>query len=147
MKTFSDFIYEAEVKWNSGELPGSQKSPANTAKQKYTQLGKDLVNPRLSQQDKNEIAQRMKKMGLAIKGASEVASVNDPPTPSKDKNRAPNRGYASKPRDVISTSGTQSGIQRTDLPQEPGTVVGDRFGTRGRNKFMGRSGGSYGVQR
>ena len=43
MKTFQEFILEAsKIKWNTGTLKGSKKSPSDTAKQRKAKLEKDL---------------------------------------------------------------------------------------------------------
>jgi len=139
MKTFLEFISEAEVAWHTGTLSGSKKSPSATASQKVTQLGRQMTNPRTTPQQMASIAQRVKKMKTAIGGVGEVAKVSDPRPENKDIGRTNTkvRGYASKPRDVISRVGTTSGVQRSDLPTD-GVNVSGRYGdTRSRSQGGG----------
>jgi hypothetical protein len=152
MKTFSEFISEAEVKWHTGTLKGSEKSPSATASQKVTQLGRQMTNPRTTPQQMSGIAQRIKKMKSVISGSGEVAKVSDPRQQSKDVGRQNTkiRGYASKPRDVVSRVGTSSDVQRTDLPAEPDVITQNRYtksGTAGgRGTNISRSGRTYGTR-
>jgi hypothetical protein len=152
MKTFSEFITEAEVKWNTGTLKGSGKSPSATASQKLSQLGRQMTNPRTTPQQMSQIAQRVKKMKSAIGGAGEVARASDPHSQSKDVGRTNTkiRGYASKPRDVVSRVGTTSDVQRTDLPAEPDVVTQHRYAKQGtaggRGTNVSRSGRTYGTK-
>lgn len=129
MKTFSEFIAEAEVKWHTGTLKGSGKSPSATASQKVTQLGRQMTNPRTTPQKMSQIAQRVKRMKSAIAGSGEVAKVSDPRPENKDAGRQNTkvRGYASKPRDVVSRVGTTSDVQRTDIPSASDVKVGSRY--------------------
>ena len=152
MKTFLEFISEAEVAWNTGTLSGSKKSPSATASQKMTQLGRQMSNPRTTPQQMASIAQRVKRMKSAIAGSGEVAKVSDPRPESRDSGRANTkvRGYASKPRDVVSRVGTTSDVQRTDLPAEPDVVTQHRYvkkGTAGgRGTNISRTGRTYGTR-
>lgn len=152
MKTFSEFVAEAEVKWNTGTLRGSGKSPSATASQKVTQLGRQMSNPRTTPQQMSQIAQRVRKMKSAIGGAGEVAKATDPRPQSKDAGRQNTkiRGYASKPRDVVSRVGTTSDVQRTDLPSEPDVVTQHRYAKKGtaggRGTNISRSGRTYGTR-
>lgn len=152
MKTFLEFISEAEVAWNTGTLSGSKKSPSATASQKMTQLGRQMSNPRTTPQQMASIAQRVKRMKSAIAGSGEVAKVSDPRPESRDAGRTNTkvRGYASKPRDVVSRVGTTSDVQRTDLPAEPDVVTQNRYtkaGTAGgRGTNISRTGRTYGTR-
>jgi hypothetical protein len=152
MKTFLEFISEAEVAWHSGTLKGSGKSPSATASQKVTQLGRQMTNPRTTPQQMASIAQRVKDMKSAIAGAGEEARVRDPRPENKDAGRTNTkvRGYASKPRDVVSRVGTTSDVQRTDLPAEPDVVTQHRYvkkGTAGgRGTNISRTGRTYGTR-
>ncbi len=157
MKTFSEFIAEAEVKWHSGKLKGSKKSPSDTASQKLSQLGRQISNPRNTQQQTAKLAVRAKNMKTAITGASEVAKVSDPRPETvatqmgregKVSSKTKVSGYASKPRDVVSRTGTTSNVQRTDLPAEPDVITQNRYKDKavsgGRGTNIARSGRTYG---
>jgi hypothetical protein len=152
MKTFSEFIVEAEVAWNTGSLKGSKKSPSATASQKMTQLGRQMTNARTTPQQMASIAQRVKRMKSAITGAGEVAKVSDPQKVSKDVGRTNTKisGYASKPRDVVSRVGTSSNVQRTDLPGERDVITQNRYASRGtaggRGTNISRTGRTYGTR-
>jgi hypothetical protein len=153
MKTFLEFVTEAEVKWNTGTLSGSKKSPSATANEKMTKLGKQMTNPRTTPAQMSSIAKRIKRLRSVISGAGEVAKVSDPRAQSKDVGRENTKvvGYASKPRDVVSRAGSTSDVQRTDIEQEPDVITGSRYkkpgvsGGRGTN--TGRSGGTYGTKK
>lgn len=129
MKTFSEFIAEVEVKWHTGTLKGSGKSPSSTASQKLSQLGRQMSNPRTTPQQMSQIAKRVKGIKTAIAGAGEVAKVSDPRPESRDAGRKNTKisGYASKPKDVVSRVGTTGDVQRTDIPAEPDVKVGSRY--------------------
>lgn len=152
MKTFLEFISEAEVAWNTGTLSGSKKSPSATANQKMTQLGRQMSNPRTTPQQMASIAQRVKRMKSATAGSGEVAKVSDPRPESRDVGRTNTkvRGYASKPRDVVSRVGTTSDVQRTDLPAEPDVITQDRYAKKGtaggRGTNISRTGRTYGTR-
>ena len=72
--------------------------------------------------------------------------LDKPETPENPNSKVV--GYASKPKDVESTVGTTSDVQRTDLPSEPDVLTGSRYakpgssGSRGTN--TARSGGDLG---
>jgi hypothetical protein len=142
MKTFLEFISEAEVAWHTGILKGSKKSPSSTATQKITQLGRQMTSSRTS----------LQKMKSAIAGSGEVAKVSDPRPETKDAGRTNTkiRGYASKPRDVVSRVGTTSDVQRTDLPAEPDVVTQHRYAKKGtaggRGTNVSRTGRTYGTK-
>lgn len=153
MKTFSEFIIEAEIKWNTGVLKGSGKSPSSTASQKITQLGRQMSTPRTTPQQMTKIAQRVKKMKSVISGASEVAKVSDPRPESLESKRGSNtkiRGYASKGKDPVSSTGTLGHISRqriTDIrtgkdlgsASTPGVNISGRYSdTRSRSQKGGK---------
>lgn len=152
MKTFLEFISEAEVAWHTGTLKGSKKSPSSTASQKVSQLGRKMSDPRTTPQQMASIAKRIKGIKTAIAGAGEVAKVSDPRPESKDTGRTNTkvRGYASKPRDVVSRVGTTSNVQRTDLPAEPDVVTQHRYAKKGtaggRGTNVSRTGRTYGTK-
>ena len=155
MKTFLEFISEAskaEVAWNTGVLKGSKKSPSATANEKLTQLNRQMRSPRTTPQQMVSITRRIKLIKTATGGNREIAKVSDPRPENRDVGRSNTkvRGYASKPRDVVSTVGTTSNVQRTDLPPEPGVVTQNRFTTRGtaggRGTNVSRTGSTYGTK-
>ena len=159
MKTFSEFILEAEVAWNTGILKGSKKSPSDTAKQKLSQIGRQISSSRTTPQQVTSLAQRGKKIRSAISGSDEIAKVKDPrpetvATQMGREGRVSSKtkvsGYASKPRDVVSRSGTISNVQRTDLPSEPDVVIQHRYASRGtaggRGTNVSRTGTTYGTK-
>lgn len=151
MKTFSEFILEAEIAWNSGRLKGSGKSPSDTATQKISQLGRQMSSPRTTPQQMVSIAKRVKGMKSVIAGSGEVAKGSDPRPENKDAGRTNTkvRGYASKSRDVVSRVGTTSNVQRTDLPSERDTITQNRYSKKGtaggRGTNVSRTGGTYGT--
>ena len=152
MKTFSEFIAEAEIRWHTGTLKGSGKSPSATASQKLSQLGRQIINPRTTPQQMSQIARRIKSMKTAITGSGEVARASDPRPQSRDVGRTNTkiRGYASKPKDVVSRVGTTSDVQRTDVPAEPDVRVGSRHvkpgSSGGRGTNTAASGGILGTK-
>lgn len=159
MKTFSQFILECniilqerEIAWNTGRLSGSGKSPADTAKQRISQVS------RRRESDPEKIvatAQRVKKMKTAVAGADEIAKVKDPRTSrTSGMVQRSNTGYASKPKDTRGRTGSLPNIS-SPSGELPGTSVGGRFGDRRsgrsgesggniRNKATNRSGGHLG---
>lgn len=164
MKTFKEFILEAEVPWNTGVLKGSGKSPSDTAKRKIAQLSAQSRNPRMTFQQQVGVAQRVKKMRAAVTGAGEMAKSRDPRPESQDtKMRRSgrshvNRGYSQMRDTPISSVGTQSDVGRTGIhnirtgrrigsAEAPDALVQNRYktgpsGSGGKN--IGRSGGTYG---
>ena len=165
MKTFQEFILEAEIKWNTGTLKGSKKSPSDTAKQRKAKLERDA-----KQKPSPKVFSRVTKIKKGISGADALAKDTDP----KPETRASrmqrtgrttvNTGYAQTGRrgrigpDPTSSVGTQSGADRTgvhDLRQggrrigsatAPGEVVAGKYGkvTGGRGTRVNRSGGTVG---
>ena len=152
MRTFSEFIAEAEIKWNSGRLKGSGKSPSDTAAQKISQVSRQTTARGTTPERMVQIAQRVKKMRSAVSGANEVARARDPRPENKDAGRTNTKisGYASKPRDVVSKVGTTSDVQRSDLPGERDTITQNRYakaGTAGgRGTNISRTGRTYGTR-
>lgn len=165
MKTFKEFISEAEVAWNTGVLKGSGKSPSDTAKQKMAKLSAQTRNPRMTSQQQVGVAQRIKKMRSAVTGASEVAKSRDPrpetrETQMRRSGRAHvNTGYSQLRDTPISSVGTQSNVGRTGIhdirtgrrlgsAEAPDALVKDRFASPGSSgsggKNISRSGGTYG---
>lgn len=138
MKTFLEFISEAEVAWNTGTLKGSKKSPSATASQKVTQLGRQMTNPRTTPQQMASIAQRVKKMKSAIVGSGEVAKASDPRPENKDAGRTNTkvRGYASKEKDERGRVGSLRDIDSGNQPSDVRTS--GRYGdTRSRSQGGG----------
>ena len=159
MKTFQEFILEAEIKWNTGTLKGSKKSPSDTAKQRKAKLDRDA-----RQKPSPKVFSRVTKIKKGISGADALAKDTDP----KPETRASkmqrtgkmrvNTGYATFKDTPTSSVGTESGVDRTgvhDLRQggrrtgsatAPGEVVSDRYGkvTGGRGTRVNRSGGTVG---
>jgi hypothetical protein len=152
MKTFLEFISEAEVAWHSGTLSGSKKSPSTTASQKVSQLGRQMTNPRTTPQQMASITHRVKKIKNQLSIQGEIAQTRDPRPKNKDAGRTNTkvRGYASKPRDVVSRVGTTSDVQRTDLPAEPDVVTQNRYAKKGtaggRGTNISRTGRTYGTR-
>lgn len=152
MKTFLEFISEAEIAWHTGSLKGSKKSPSATASQKVSQLGRQMSNPRTTPQQMASIAQRVKKIKNQLSIQGEIAQTRDPRPENKDAGRSNTkvRGYASKPRDVVSRVGTTSNVQRTDLPAEPDVVTQNRYSKKGtaggRGTNISRTGRTYGTR-
>lgn len=152
MKTFSEFLLEAEIAWNTGRLKGSKKSPADTATQKISQVSRQTTARGTTPERMVKIAQRVKKMRTAVSAASEIARVRDPRPQNKDAGRTNTKisGYASKPRDVVSKVGTTSDVQRTDLPSERDTITQNRYAKKGtaggRGTNISRTGRTYGTR-
>jgi hypothetical protein len=152
MKTFSEFILEAEIAWNSGRLKGSGKSPSDTTTQKISQVSRQMTARGTTPSQMAQIAHRVKKMKSGFSKANEVAKTQDPRPDNKDDGRTNTkiRGYASKPRDVVSRVGTTSNVQRTDLPGERDTITQNRYakaGTAGgRATNISRTGRTYGTR-
>lgn len=152
MKTFSEFIAEAEIKWHTGTLKGSGMSPSSTATTKLSQLRRQMSNPRNTPQQMVQIAKRVKGIQVGSSGAAEVARASDPRPESRDAGRKNTKisGYASKPPDVESRVGTTSNVQRTDIPAEPDVITQNRYSKRGtaggRGTNVARSGRTYGTK-
>lgn len=163
MKTFSEFIVEAKIKWNTGTLRGSGKSPSDTANQKLRQVSSSMVKAQPSKMV--YIAQRIKRMKTAISSATEKSKVDDPRPETMDTRtkklgtQRTNTGYATFRKDTpVSSVGTQSGqdrrivnrrtgetISNTSLP--PGmTVSGAHNNDPKRRNRPSRTGGTYGVK-
>jgi hypothetical protein len=139
MKTFREFILEAEIKWNTGSLRGSGKSPSDTAKQKQAQL-----NRTAREKPSPEVFGRVSRMKRGISGATTLAKDTDakPETTATRMQRTgrvkQNTGYASKPRDTsrrggslpnISASGDDSMARRGQ--RYTGRYTGNQHGQTG----------------
>lgn len=159
MKTFAEFILEAEIKWNTGTLRGSGKSPSDTAKQKRANLEREARN-----KPSSKVNSRVSKIKKGISGADTLAKDTDP----KPETRATrmqrtgrmrqNTGYATFRDTPTSSGGTESGVDRTgvhDLRQggrrigsatAPGEVVAGRHGkvTGGAGTRVSRTGDTVG---
>jgi hypothetical protein len=118
MKTFREFILEAEaeIKWNTGSLKGSGKSPSDTAKQKQAQL-----NRTAREKPSPEVSGRVSRMKRGISGATALAK--DDPNDQKPETTATRMqrtgrvskntlttGNASKPRDTSRRGGSLPNI-------------------------------------
>ena len=120
MKTFQEFILEAsKIKWNTGTLKGSKKSPSDTAKQRKAKLEKDL---RQKPSPRGFI--RLTNIKRGISGADALARDTDP-KPETTATRMQrtgrttvNKGYAQTGRkgrigpDSASSVGTVSNSRR-----------------------------------
>lgn len=150
MKTFSEFITEVEVKWHTGTLKGSGKSPFSTASQKLSQLGRKMSDPRTTPQQMSQIAKRVKGIKTAIGGAGEVARVSDPRPENRDANRQNTKisGYASKPRDTKGSSGSLSGVgSPSDSQEKISGRYGNQLGQTGsRGTGVSRTGSTIGTR-
>lgn len=152
MKTFSEFILEAEIAWNTGRLKGSGKSPADTATQKISQVSRQTTARGTTPERMVQIAQRVKRLRSVVSGENERAKTKDPRPENKDAGRTNTKisGYASKPRDVVSKAGTTSDVQRTDLPSERDTITQNRYAKKGtsggRGTNISRTGRTYGTR-
>ena len=159
MKTFKEFILEVkEIKWNTGTLSGSGKSPSQTAKQRKSQIERTA-----RKKPSSEIFTRLTKIKKGISGADTLAKDTDP-SPETTATRMQrtgrmrqNTGYATSRDTPTSSVGTTSGVRRrrvTDMrtgrdlgSAEPSdTRTSGRFGTvpGGRGTGISRSGGKIG---
>jgi hypothetical protein len=146
MKNFADFLLEAEIKWNTGTLPGSRKSPSDTAKQKKANIEREART-----KPSPKVFSRLTKIKKGISGADTLAKDTDP-KPETTATRMQrtgrtrkNTGYATFRDTPTSSVGTVSGVRRRGL--EPSdTRVSGRFGTvsGGRGTGISRSGGKIG---
>lgn len=147
MKTFRQFILETkEIKWNTGTLRGSGKSPSQTAKQRKSQIERTA-----RQKPSPEIFTRLTKIKKGISGADTLAKDTDP-KPETTATRMQrtgrmrqNTGYATFRDTPTSSVGTVSGVRRRGL--EPSdTRTSGRYGTvpGGRGTGISRSGEKIG---
>lgn len=158
MKTFQQFILEAQIKWNTGSLKGSGKSPAETAKQKRSQIertAKEKPSPK--------VFSRLTKIKKGISDSDTKAKESDPKpetkatTMQRTGRMRQNTGYATFRGTPTSSVGTTDDVRRRrsvdrrtgrDLgTAEPSdTRVSGRFGTvpGGRGTGVSRSGGQIG---
>jgi len=134
MKTYSEFILEAEpIKWNTARLKGSGKSPADTAKQKLTNLSKQMTARGTTPQQMVNIAGRIKRMKAGITNADEKFRTKDPrpetraTTAQRTGRMRVNTGYASKPADTRGSTGSLSGIA-SPAGEGSGSRVAGRYG-------------------
>lgn len=158
MKTFAQFILEAEIKWHTGTLKGSGKSPSDTAKQRKANVERQARTSPTS-----STFSRIARSKQAISNADTRAKDTDP-RPETTATRMQrtgkerkNTGYATFRGTPTSSVGTTDQVRRrrsTDMrtgrdlgPAEPSdTRVSGRFGTvpGGRGTGISRSGGQIG---
>lgn len=159
MKTFKEFILEAEIKWNTGVLKGSGKSPADTAKQRQA-----LLNREAGKNPSPELFGRVARMKRGISASDTLAKDTDPrPETTATRMRRTGRerintGRATFSDTPISSGGTESNVDRSgihDLRQggrrigpasAPDEVTSGRYGvvTGGRGTRVSRTGGIVG---
>lgn len=157
MKTFREFLEEAEVRWNTGSLKGSKKSPRDTATQKAAQLAaSSRTNPAL--------IPRAAKLRKRLSQVNALANTRDPRPETTDTRtrrqgtQRVNTGYATFRDTPISGGGTTANVRRrrvTDIRTgrdlgraEPSdTRTSGRYGTvpGGRGTRVSRSGGIIGI--
>ena len=132
MKTFSEFIAEAEVRWNTGTLKGSGKSPSDTAKQKMTKVTQSQRTASSPQQIA-QTTQRLQRMKAGISGADEESKTRDP-RPETTATRAQrtgrmrvNTGRASKSADTRGRSGSLPNVA-SPAGEGSGSRVAGRYG-------------------
>ena len=111
MKTFREFLEEAEVRWNTGSLKGSGKSPRETATQKAAQLAaSSRTNPVLMP--------RAAKIRKRLSQVNALANTRDPRPETMDTRtrrqgtQRVNTGRASKPESPTSSVGTTANVRR-----------------------------------
>ena len=134
MKTFLEFIAEAEIKWNTGRIRGGKISPAVAAKEKL----KDLTNKFTSNQSDTDLAGRIKILRAKVKHEDERAKERDPLPPSESSQRKNTKtsGYASKGKDVRGSVGSLHDIDSGNQP--PDVRTSGRYGdTRSRSRRGG----------
>ena len=157
MKTFREFLEEAEVRWNTGSLKGSKKSPRDTATQKAAQLASSSrTNPSLMP--------RAAKLRRRLSQVNALANISDPRPETTDTRtrrqgtQRVNTGYATFRDTPISPVGTTPDVRRrrvTDIrtgrdlgSAEPsGTLTSGRYGdkkTGSGGKKISSSGGVIG---
>lgn len=121
MKTFKEFIYEAEVRLYQGTLKGSGKSPFATGSDRATQLGTQVKKELSSRSPNLQRIATLSKRAKDIKTGLEKASVLEKERGHGPENKDAGRtntlvtGYASKPRDVVSSVGTSPNVSRQRL--------------------------------
>jgi hypothetical protein len=134
MKTFLEFISEAE---NVSSQIAQLRARARMLRQKGDMKGALEVEKQAGELQAGTQA----KIGA-------VSNSDKPKEPTNPHTKV--RGYASKPRDVVSRVGTTSDVQRTDLPAEPDVVTQHRYvkkGTAGgRGTNISRTGRTYGTR-
>ena len=159
---YDELLSEVEIKWNTGTLKGSGKSPANTAKMRQSQLRTRRGR------DPKDIANTTRRFAIIssnIKKADELSKIRDPRPETTDTRmgregkRRINTGYATHKDTPISSVGTDPNVQRTgvhDLStgkrignEQPADVLtARRFGGTpgGRGTNRSRTGGTYGTR-
>ncbi len=136
MKTFLEFISEAEFYQDT--LRGSKKSPFSTASERQSNIRRQLDNPRLSDQQKQDLRVRFAKITAGIKKAGTLAKEMGKGPENKDAGRTNTkvRGYASKPIDVRGSVGSLRDIDSGNQPSDVRTS--GRYGdTRSRSQGGG----------
>lgn len=159
MKTFREFILEAEIKWNTGSLKGSGRSPAETAKQRKSQIERTA-----RQKPSPEVFSRLTKIKKGISGSDTLSKDTDPKPETtatrmqKSGKMRKNTGYATFKDTPTSSVGTESGVDRTGVHdmRQGGRRIGSagpsdqvtsgRHGTvsGGRGTRVSRTGGTIG---
>jgi hypothetical protein len=148
MKTFLEFIAEAEVRWNTGRIKGGTQSPSSVANQKMKNLVDKLTRtPNLNASEKKGLEDRIRKMRPAIKGATQLAKERDP-LPQGEWNKRENRRgkRPSQEGDTRGPSGSLPSIP-SSAGEGEGISVGSRYADiRGRtspfrNNNISRTGG------
>jgi hypothetical protein len=147
MKTFSEFLDEAKINWNAG--------PRSKAERKLSTLGQKMRTAKPDQMV--SIANRIKQMKSKIS----LENEKNPPPPQKQGISGIARGgRPQKPRDVVSSVGTSSGVNRTIVDLKTGSSMGssspsdtltqNRYTSRGtsggRGTNISRTGGTYGTR-
>lgn len=160
---YDELLSEVEIKWNTGTLKGSGKSPANTAKMRQSQLRtrrgrgpKDIANT----------TRRFAIISGNIKKADELSKIRDPRPETTDTRmgregrRRINTGYATHKDTPISSVGTTADTDREIVDLRTGrrmgsssssdTLTGGRYANRdtagGRRTNRSRTGGTYGTR-
>jgi hypothetical protein len=123
MKTFQEFILEAEIKWNTGTLKGSKKSPSDTAKQKKAKLERDA-----KQKPSPKVFSRVTKIKKGISGADALAKDTDP-KPETTATRMQRTG-----RTTVNTGYAQTG-RRGRIGPDSASSVGTVPNSRRRRVF------------
>jgi hypothetical protein len=141
MKTFREFLEEAEVRWNTGTLKGSKKSPRDTATQKAAQLAaSSRTNPALMP--------RAAKLRKRLTQVNALANTRDPRRETTDTRtrrqgtQRVNTGYATFSDTPISSVGTTSDVRRSDIKEPRDVRIASRHGFK--KTGPARSGGIIG---
>lgn len=147
MKTFSEFLDEAKINWNPG--------PRSKAERKLSTLGQKMRTAKPDQMV--AIANRIKEMRSKIS----LENEKNPPPPQKQGISGIARGgRPQKPRDVVSSVGTSSGVERRIVDLKTGSDMGssspsdtltqnrytDRGTSGGRGTNISRTGRTFGTR-